>query len=105
MTVLGIQSNAAAQVKVTDLDWCQLAGTNTQYVLRLQITMSNPLVVQETQSTRNITDHVRRLFLRQVSSLTNGIQQCPTLHLLKHYVKPVQRKTEIMLSVVRLEKK
>jgi len=58
MAVLGIQSNAAAQVKVTDLDWCQLARFSTQYVLRLQIAVSNALVVQETESTCDITDHV-----------------------------------------------
>ena len=58
-----MELNAGAEVKVAEFDRSETVAEHTEDVLRLQISVSNPLGVEELQGGGNITDNLNSFLL------------------------------------------
>ena len=54
----GVELNAGAEVKVAQFDRSEAVAEHTEDVLRLQISVSDPLGVEELQGGRDITNNL-----------------------------------------------
>lgn len=67
--------DAGAEIKVTDLDWRQLVLAHAQNILRLQVPVRDPLLVQKVQSRCDLLDDLGRIVLREAHVLLDARQQ------------------------------
>lgn len=73
--------DSGAEIKVTDLDRRQLLLAHAQNILRLEVPVRDPLLVQKVQSRGDLLDDLRRVMLREAHMLLDPRQQRSTVDL------------------------
>jgi len=83
------RKNIFTQIKITNLDGRQTIGEDAEYILRLEITVGDALLVQELQSLRQIAHHHRRLVLCKVDTPLNMRQERTTRNLFEDQIEAI----------------
>ena len=87
--VVRIKLDTRTEIEITDLDRRQTVGIDAEDVLRLEVAVSNPLLVQKLQSLGQVAQDEACLVLRKVDTALNVRQEWTSNNLLKHQIEAV----------------
>ena len=98
-----VELDARTEIEITDLDRRQPVGVDAQNVLRLEIPVRDPLLVQELQGRRQVRDHQRSFVLRKVDAPLDVRQQRTAHDLLENQIETILLLKELdQLNYVRV---
>lgn len=84
-----VELDARTEIEITDLDRRQTVGIDAKDIFRLEVSMSNALLMQELQAGSQITKHQTGFVFGEVNASLNVRQQWATQNLFKDQIEAI----------------